>query len=69
MSAHPVSARMLSASVGIVQHDAALAAEGLISAADTALYRAKARCGGVEVARAEDEPPARNVRSGGTLGP
>lgn len=44
--------RLLSASVGIAEHRAALAADGLISAADEALYRAKAKGGGVEVAAA-----------------
>lgn len=40
-------------------HRATLAAEDLISAADVALYRAKARGGGVEVATAADRSPPR----------
>jgi diguanylate cyclase (GGDEF)-like protein len=42
--------RLLSASVGIAEHRAAITADDLISAADAALYHAKAQGGGVEVA-------------------
>jgi len=41
---------LLSASAGIAEHAPTLAAEDLIATADAALYRAKARGGGVEVA-------------------
>lgn len=46
--------RLLSASVGIAQCSSDVTAADLISAADQALYRAKARGGGVEVAAGVD---------------
>jgi len=48
--ADPQSGRLLSASVGIAEWRAGEAPDAAIAAADAALYRAKARGGGVEVA-------------------